>query len=51
LYRHLDTGNGPAACNVLASACNDDGGQGNTNSLLIDTLDPEQKHASGRSDA
>jgi hypothetical protein len=40
LYRHLDAGNGPAACNVLASACNDDGGQGNTNSLLIDTLDP-----------
>jgi hypothetical protein len=40
LYRYLDTGAGAAACNVLGSACNDDGGHGNTNSLLSDTLEP-----------
>jgi hypothetical protein len=40
LYRHVDVGEGPTSCNVLASVCNDDSGQGNTNSLLDDTLEP-----------
>jgi hypothetical protein len=40
LYRHLDVGDGPASCDQLASVCDDDGGgQGNTNSLLSETLD------------
>jgi hypothetical protein len=40
LLRYFDDGNGAAACNGLATVCNDDGGLGNQNSVLSDTLDP-----------
>jgi hypothetical protein len=40
LYRFDDTGNGAASCRSKnEAACNDDGAQGNTNSMLSDLLD------------